>query len=55
MVNHEEPNLIRLMKSMEKHGQKEAGETFSKENPIEVSADIKSKFEWAKKACAYLE
>ena len=55
MTNHEEPNLIRLMESMEKHGQKEAGEVFSKENPIEESADIKGKVEWAKKACAFLD
>ena len=55
MAKNEDPNMMRLLESMEKHGQKEAGEVFSKENPIEESADVNGKFEWAKKTCAFLE
>ena len=55
MAQNEDPNMIRLMESMEKHGQKEAGEKFLEENPLEDSTDIQGKFAWAQKACAFLE
>ena len=44
MAKNEDPNMMRLLESMEKHGQKEAGEVFSKENPIEESSGDTWKF-----------
>ena len=54
MANHEDPNLIRLMESMEKHGKKDAGEKYSNESFLEETADNNEKFAWAKKTCAFL-
>ena len=55
MANNDDPNMIRLMESMEKHGQKEAGEKYTNETTLDAAADINEKFAWAKKTCAFLE
>ena len=50
MAKNDEPNMMRLLESMEKHGQKEAGEKYAEESPLEATADIDEKFVWTARA-----
>lgn len=55
MPKNDNPNALRFLASMEKHGLKEAGERFAAEHPLGKSADARKKRAWAKSLCAFLE
>ena len=55
MPKNDNPQALRFLASMEKHGEKEAGEQFAGENPLGKSADIQKRFKWAKALCSFLD
>lgn len=55
MPKNDNPNALRFVQSMTKHGQQEAAEQFAGEHPLSKSADARKKAEWAKHLCAFLE
>ena len=54
MANNDNPQALRFLESMKKHGEQEAGEKFSAKYPLGQSADASTEFEWAKNLCAFL-
>ena len=54
MAGNDNPQAVRFLKSMEKHGKQEAGEQFAAEHPLGRSAGAGKKFQWAKDLCAFL-
>ena len=55
MAKNDNPQALRFLDSMAKHGEKDAGEEFSEEYPLAKSADFSKKFKWAKNVCDFLE
>ncbi len=55
MPKNDNPQAVRFLASMEKHGGWEAGIRFSEENPLSKSADAKKKHQWAKALCTFLK
>ncbi len=48
MAKNDNPQALRFLDSMAKHGEKDAGEKFSEEYPLAKSADFSKKFKWAR-------
>ena len=54
MPKNDNPQALRFLASMAKHGEQAAGEQFAKEHPLGKSADISKRSAWAKTLCGYL-
>ena len=54
MPKNDNPQALRFLASMAKHGEQAAGEQFAKEHPLGKSADISKRSAWAKALCGYL-
>ncbi len=54
MPKNDNSQAVRFLNSMEKHGEREAGERFCEAHPLGKSADYKKRFAWAKQLCAFL-
>ncbi len=54
MPKNDNPQALRFLASMAKHGEQEAGERFAEEHPLGKSADISKRSAWAKALCGYL-
>ena len=55
MADNDNPHALRFLYSMTKHGEEKAGKQFAEEFPLDLSADEKAQFEWAKHVCAFME
>ena len=55
MPKNDHPQACRFLASMEKHGKKEDGSSFSEENPLPKSAGGRRKIQWAKDLCVFLD
>ena len=54
MPKNDNPQALRFLASMAKHGEQAAGERFAEEHPLGKSADISKRSAWAKALCGYL-
>lgn len=54
MPKNDNPQALRFIDSMAKHGEQEAGEEFCAAHPLGKSADARKKAKWAKNLCAFL-
>lgn len=54
MPKNDNPQALRFLVSMAKHGEQAAGERFAEEHPLGKSADISKRSAWAKALCGYL-
>ena len=54
MAKNDNPHALRLLQSMEKQNMADEANKFAKEHPLSKSANIEKKFEWAQKACEFL-
>ena len=54
MDKNDNPQAVRFLESMARHGELEAGERFSALHPLSESAGHKKEFEWAKELCGFL-
>ena len=55
MPKNDNPQALRFLASMTKHGEQEAGERFAEEHPLGKSADINKRSAWAKALCGFLD
>ena len=55
MPKNDNPQALRFLASMAKHGEQAAGERFAEEHPLGKSADINKRFAWAKALCGFLD
>ena len=54
MAGNDNPQAIRFLESMARHGRQEAGNRFAEEHPLPESADNREAFQWAEDLCAFL-
>lgn len=54
MPKNDNPQALRFLASMAKHGEQAAGERFAEEHPLGKSADISKRSAWAKDLCGFL-
>ena len=55
MPKNDNPQALRFLASMAKHGEQAAGERFAEEHPLGKSADINKRSAWAKALCGFLD
>jgi hypothetical protein len=55
MAKNDNPQLLRMVESLNTVIGNHEGHEFEKNYPLSKSANINKKFEWAKEACEYLE
>lgn len=55
MAANDNPNALRFLDSMAKHGEQKPAEKFAKEHALAQATDSGRVFEWAKNLCAFLE
>ncbi len=55
MPKNDNPQALRFLTSMAKHGKQEAGDRFAGEYPLGKSADVRKKMKWAKNLCSFLD